>query len=56
MSACGATATFWPDDEACDVECILPVGHQPADVHEDDILGTWSEDDLPTTIPDREAS
>ena len=45
---CGATATFWPDVEACEAECILPPGHEPADVHEDEILGQWSEDELPT--------
>lgn len=46
---CGATAVFWPDDEACDAECMLPVGHEPADVHEDAILGEWAEDDVPTS-------
>lgn len=45
---CGATAIFWPDDEACDAECALPAGHEPADVHEDKSLGRWSEDDLLT--------
>lgn len=48
---CGATAVLWPDDEACDAECILPAGHEPADVHEDEILGEWSEDDLSTHHP-----
>jgi hypothetical protein len=48
---CGATTVFWPDVEACDAECILPRGHEPADVHEDEILGTWSEDELSTHHP-----
>jgi hypothetical protein len=46
--ACGATAVFWPDVEACGAECIRPAGHEPADVHEDAILGEWTEDELPT--------
>lgn len=46
---CGARTVFWPDDEACDAECILPRGHRGTD-HEDAILGWWSEDDLPTTV------
>ncbi|MFE9448312.1 hypothetical protein [Streptomyces sp. NPDC006739] len=48
---CGAQATFWPDDEACEAECIRPPGHEPADVHEDEILGQWTEDELPTHHP-----
>lgn len=50
---CGARAVFWPDDEACDAECVLAAGHQPEGVHEDEILGEWNEDDLFTTHPDR---
>ena len=46
--ACGATTMFWPDDEAIDAVCILPSGHQPDDVHEDETLGTWREYDLLT--------
>lgn len=49
---CGATAVFWPDDEACEAVCILPPGHQPADRHEDENLGEWTEDDLPTSRRD----
>lgn len=49
---CGATAVFWPEDEACEAECMLPAGHEPAGIHEDEILGTWSEDDLPTRHPE----
>lgn len=45
---CGATATFWPDVEACEAECIRPENHQPEDVHEDEILGEWTEDELNT--------
>jgi len=45
---CGARTIFWPDVEACEAECILPAGHQPSDVHEDDVLGEWSENELPT--------
>lgn len=45
---CGARTVFWPDDEACDAECFLPPGHDPDDVHEDEILGRWSEDELTT--------
>lgn len=44
---CGARTVFWPDEEACDAECALPPGH--AGPHEDETLGTWSEDDLLTT-------
>lgn len=46
---CGASAVFWPDDEACEAECNLPAGHQPPDEHEDETLGRWTEDELPTT-------
>jgi hypothetical protein len=45
---CGARTVFWPDVEACDAECHLPAGHEPADVHEDPILGEWTEDELVT--------
>lgn len=48
---CGATTVFWPEVEACDAECILPRGHEPADVHQDEILGRWSEDELTTHRP-----
>nr|MDT0658046.1 hypothetical protein [Micromonospora sp. DSM 115978] len=46
---CGAQAIFWPDVEACEAECIRPTGHDGP--HEDEILGEWSEDDLPTHHP-----
>jgi hypothetical protein len=49
---CGATATFWPEDEACEAECILPRGHEPDDRHEDEILGEWTEEELNTHHPD----
>jgi hypothetical protein len=54
LGLCGARAVFWPDDEACDAECCLLLGHRPAGVHEDEILGEWDEDELPTTpgVPD----
>lgn len=45
---CGARAVFWPDDEACEAVCSLPAGHEPADIHEDHILGVWKESELPT--------
>jgi len=45
---CGAKATFWPDVEACEAECILHIGHS-GERHEDEILGEWDEDDLITT-------
>jgi hypothetical protein len=48
---CGARTIFWPDVEACEAECMLPAGHTPADVHEDDILGSWTEEDMWTTRP-----
>lgn len=51
---CGATAVFWPDDEACDAECVRPAGHQPDDEHEDEILGVWTEDELNTRGPERQ--
>jgi hypothetical protein len=46
---CGARTVFWPDDEACEAECCLSKGHEPVDVHEDRILGEWSEDEMVTT-------
>jgi hypothetical protein len=49
---CGATAVFWPEVEACEAECILPYGHEPADVHKDEILGEWCEEDLTTHHPE----
>lgn len=49
---CGATAVFWPGVEACEAVCILPGGHQPPDIHEDEILGEWTEDELSTTRHD----
>ncbi|WP_433078904.1 hypothetical protein ACQP1P_38665 [Dactylosporangium sp. CA-052675] len=49
---CGAQAIFWPDDECCEAECVLPSGHEPADVHRDEILGEWSEDELSTWRPE----
>lgn len=51
LELCGATTVFWPEVEACDAECILPRGHDPADVHRDEILGAWSEDELTTHHP-----
>ncbi|MER6738229.1 hypothetical protein [Streptomyces puniciscabiei] len=51
VERCGAQAVFWPDDEASEAECILPRGHEPADVHEDETLGRWSENELPTHHP-----
>lgn len=48
LSKCGARTVFWPDDEACEAECSLPSGHEPADLHSDDVLGEWSEDELLT--------
>lgn len=52
--ACGATAVFWPDAEACEAVCTRPFGHQPGDVHEDETLGEWREDELTTHHPDRD--
>ncbi|WP_225811318.1 hypothetical protein [Streptomyces spinosus] len=53
---CGARTTFWPDVEAIDAECFLPRGHEPAQVHEDEALGEWNEDELVTYHPERPAS
>jgi len=39
---------FWPDDEMCEAECVLPDGH-PGSIHEDEILGEWNEDYMLTT-------
>lgn len=44
-----ASTVFWPDQEACEAECILPKGHEPATKHEDEILGEWDEDELSTS-------
>lgn len=48
---CGARTVFWPDDEQCDAECCLPPGHQPANIHSDEILEEWDEDVLNTRYP-----
>jgi predicted RNA-binding Zn-ribbon protein involved in translation (DUF1610 family) len=48
---CGARTVFWPDDEACDAECIRHRGHKGT-IHEDEILGEWDEEDMYTTHPD----
>lgn len=45
---CGASAIFWPDDEGCEAECILPADHQPENIHQDETLGDWDANDLPT--------
>lgn len=50
-NVCGATAVFWPDDEACDAECFKPEDHDGP--HEDEILGEWTEDELSTWHPAR---
>lgn len=47
---CGATAVFWPEDEACDAECMLPRGHGGTR-HEDETVGSWDEADLNTNYP-----
>lgn len=51
--ACGATAVFWPDDEACEAECIWPAGHGGTK-HMDEILGEWDESELLTNVPERD--
>jgi hypothetical protein len=48
---CGALAVFWPDDECCEAVCFLDLGHDGQ--HEDEFLGEWSEEELPTTHPKR---
>jgi hypothetical protein len=48
---CGARTVFWPDDEACDAQCIRHHGHSGT-IHEDEILGEWNEEDLYTTAPE----
>jgi hypothetical protein len=48
---CGARTVFWPDAEACDAECIRHRGHKGT-IHEDEILGTWDEDDMMTVHPE----
>lgn len=49
---CGAKTVFWPDVEGCEAECIMPAEHEPAEIHEDEILGEWNEDDMFTHHPD----
>lgn len=51
---CGATATCWPDDEACEAECNLTAGHGGTK-HRDEILGEWDESELNTHTPERGA-
>lgn len=48
---CGATTVFWPDCECCDAECHLRPDHKG--LHEDPILGPWSEEEMPTRHPVR---
>lgn len=43
---CGERTVFWPDEEACDAECILPKGHKPTNIHKDEILDEWDEDNF----------
>lgn len=43
-NSCKATTVFWPEVEACDATCDKPKGHEPANIHEDRILGEWDED------------
>lgn len=50
QALCGARTVFWPDDEACDAECIRPAEHAGTR-HEDEILGEWDEEDMFTTYP-----
>ena len=50
---CGARTVFWPDDEACDAECIRPRGHGGT-IHEDEILGEWDEEEMFTSCPDED--
>jgi len=51
VEACRARTVFWPDDEACDAECSPPRGHEPVEIHEDEILGEWNEEDMYTSHP-----
>lgn len=48
---CQARTVFWPDVEACDAECSLPRGHEPAEIHKDETLGEWNEEDMYTSHP-----
>lgn len=41
VDKCDERTIFWPDDEACEAECIKPYGH--AGDHEDRILGEWED-------------
>lgn len=52
---CGARTVFWPDVEGCDAECFLPRGHEPANIHEDEILDEWNEEDMLTSFPEEHA-
>lgn len=47
---CGARAVFWPEEEACDAECLWPRGHGGTR-HKDEILGEWDEEELSTSYP-----
>ena len=40
---CGDRTVFWPDDEAIDVACVLPDGHDGD--HEDDTGSEWENED-----------
>jgi hypothetical protein len=46
---CDATTTYWPDDEAIDARCVLPVGHWLFTVHRDEDGNDWDEERLTTT-------
>lgn len=51
---CGATTVFWPDVEACEAECFL--APHTGTIHEDEILGQWDAEDMPTFVPEEEPS
>lgn len=48
---CGAEALFWPDEEACEAVCGLPLGHDGD--HMSPSLGRWDEEELVTSMPER---
>jgi hypothetical protein len=52
VTACGARAVLAAGTEnATEVVCSLPDGHRPADVHQDQHAGPWSEDEVETWHP-----
>ena len=47
---CGARTVFWPEEDACDAACTWPPKHGGTR-HLDETLGSWDENEMPTSYP-----